>query len=75
VLFGPVSPAEWGPPRQPRHQSLWRPPHRTAPPPARSSPGAPGPHREQRVGVHPALLALTADDVLSAVRTALSARV
>ncbi len=59
VLFGPVSPAEWGPPRQPRHQSLWRPAHRPAPP----------------SGVHPALLALTAADVLSAVHTALSAGV
>ncbi|MBO8184970.1 glycosyltransferase family 9 protein [Streptomyces spirodelae] len=25
VLFGPVSPAVWGPPAQPRHRPLWRP--------------------------------------------------
>ncbi len=23
VLFGPVPPAEWGPPADPRHQALW----------------------------------------------------
>jgi len=23
VLFGPVSPAEWGPPRRPQHRALW----------------------------------------------------
>jgi len=23
VLFGPVPPAEWGPPQHPRHQALW----------------------------------------------------
>ena len=23
VLFGPVPPAEWGPPQHPRHQVLW----------------------------------------------------
>lgn len=26
VLFGPVSPARWGPPPRPQHRALWRPP-------------------------------------------------
>lgn len=41
TLFGPVPPDEWGPPRHPRHQVLWRPdrhrygnPHGQAPDPA-----------------------------------------
>jgi ADP-heptose:LPS heptosyltransferase len=39
VLFGPVSPAVWGPPADPRHQVLWHgdgtgDPHGTAPDPA-----------------------------------------
>ncbi|WP_369205787.1 glycosyltransferase family 9 protein, partial [Streptomyces sp. PU-14G] len=43
VLFGPVSPALWGPPPHPRHRALWRPwpgegarpgdPHGTSPDP------------------------------------------
>jgi ADP-heptose:LPS heptosyltransferase len=59
VLFGPVSPAEWGPPRQRHHQSLWRP----QPPP-----------RNPRTAVDPALLALTVHDVLSAAHAAVAAR-
>lgn len=56
VLFGPVSPALWGPPTQRAHlhRTLWRPP---------SGPPTPVPAD----GVDPALLALTVDDVLREV--------
>jgi hypothetical protein len=56
VLFGPMSPALWGPPTQRArlHRTLWRPP--SAPP--TSVPAG---------GVDPALLALTVDDVLREV--------
>ncbi|WP_229073226.1 glycosyltransferase family 9 protein [Actinoplanes sp. DH11] len=55
TLFGPVSPARWGPPAdRPYHRALW---HGT-----RSERGdLPGP-------VHPALLAVTEDEVLTAAR-------
>ncbi|MEU4428057.1 glycosyltransferase family 9 protein [Actinoplanes sp. NPDC024001] len=54
VLFGPVSPQRWGPPAgRPYHRAIW---HGT-----RSERGdLPGP-------VHPALLAVTEDEVLAAV--------
>jgi ADP-heptose:LPS heptosyltransferase len=71
VLFGPVSPAEWGPPRQRRHQSLWRP---TPPVARRSSDAWKSPPGEAPSAVDPALLALSAADVLSAAHTALTAR-
>jgi ADP-heptose:LPS heptosyltransferase len=60
VLFGPVSPDRWGPPAdRPYHRSLW---HGT-----RSERGdLPGP-------VHPALLAITPDEVLDATADALRA--
>ncbi|MEU8662731.1 glycosyltransferase family 9 protein [Actinoplanes philippinensis] len=60
VLFGPVSPERWGPPAgRPRHRALW---HGT-----RSERGdLPGP-------VHPALLAITPDEVLAAATGALAA--
>lgn len=52
VLFGPVSPARWGPPARPWHRSLWAgiesDPHASSP--------APG------------LLRITVDDVLDALR-------
>ena len=53
VLFGPVSPRRWGPPAdRPYHRAIW---HGT-----RSERGdLPGP-------VHPALLAVTEDEVLAA---------
>lgn len=58
TLFGPVPPAEWGPPRHPRHQVLWT--------------GAPGyrgdPHGEQ---TDPALSAITVDAVCQAAAAAL----
>jgi hypothetical protein len=59
VLFGPVSPSRWGPPGdRPYHRALW---HGT-----RSERGdLPGP-------VHPALLATTPDEVLTAVAEVLS---
>ncbi|MER7457850.1 glycosyltransferase family 9 protein, partial [Micromonospora sp. NPDC126480] len=53
VLFGPVSPALWGPPPdRPRHEALWR-----------------GPYRGGRADdvPHPALAALDVPDVLAAV--------
>ncbi|MEV0902476.1 glycosyltransferase family 9 protein [Actinoplanes sp. NPDC049802] len=64
TLFGPVSPARWGPPPdRPYHRPIW---HGTT-----SERGdLPGP-------VHPALLAITADEVLTAadeVRNAAAAR-
>jgi ADP-heptose:LPS heptosyltransferase len=62
VLFGPMSPARWGPPPgRPQHRAIW---HGT-----RSERGdAPGP------GVHPALLAVSPDEVLAEVASALSGR-
>jgi ADP-heptose:LPS heptosyltransferase len=57
TLFGPVSPAQWGPPAGRRqHRALWRPEPVTGEPPAGST--------------HPALLRLTVHDVLDAVATA-----
>ncbi len=60
VLFGPVPPAEWGPPQHPRHQVLWA--------------GAGGyrgdPHGRD---TDPALAAIPVSDVLTAVRRALAA--
>ncbi|WP_433362557.1 glycosyltransferase family 9 protein [Actinoplanes sp. CA-142083] len=54
TLFGPMSPARWGPPDRPYHRSIW---HGT-----RSEPGdRPGPD------VHPALLAIGEREVLDAV--------
>lgn len=54
VLFGPMSPARWGPPPgRPYHRAIWHG--------VRSEPGdAPGPE------VHPALLAIGVDEVLAA---------
>ncbi|WP_127507333.1 glycosyltransferase family 9 protein [Actinoplanes solisilvae] len=55
VLFGPMSPARWGPPARPWHRAIW---HGT-----RSERGdSPEP------GVHPALLAVQPDEVLIAAR-------
>ena len=52
TLFGPMSPARWGPPDRPYHRTIW---HGT-----RSEPGdRPGPP-------HPALLAIGEDEVLTA---------
>jgi ADP-heptose:LPS heptosyltransferase len=57
VLFGPVSPAEWGPPALPRHQVLWH-----------GRNGQRGdPHGDQP---DPALLAITVPEVLAACRRA-----
>jgi ADP-heptose:LPS heptosyltransferase len=53
VLFGPMSPARWGPPDRPYHRAIW---HGT-----RAEPGdAAGP------GVHPALLLIEPGEVLAA---------
>ncbi len=51
TLFGPMSPARWGPPPRPWHRPIW---HGT-----RSEPGD-----STAPGVHPALLAITAQEVL-----------
>jgi ADP-heptose:LPS heptosyltransferase len=60
TLFGPVPPAEWGPPRHPRHQVLWH-----------ASPGYRGdPHGTT---TDPALAAAGAQDVLAAAARALRA--
>jgi ADP-heptose:LPS heptosyltransferase len=57
TLFGPMSPARWGPPARPYHRPLW---HGT-----RSEPGdRPGPP-------HPALLAIGEKEVLQAAEAAL----
>jgi ADP-heptose:LPS heptosyltransferase len=53
VLFGPMPPARWGPPPRPYHRAIW---HGTE-----AEPGdAPGP------GIHPALLQISAGEVLAA---------
>jgi ADP-heptose:LPS heptosyltransferase len=58
TLLGPVPPAQWGPPRHPRHQVLWH--------------GADGyrgdPHGSQ---TGPALAAITVPEVLAAADRAL----
>ncbi|MEU1319066.1 glycosyltransferase family 9 protein [Streptomyces tibetensis] len=51
TLFGPVAPSRWGPPSDPRHRALWYGPE-----------GDPHGRRPD-----PALLRITADDVLRAV--------
>ena len=53
VVFGPTSPAHWGPPpERPRHAALWA--------------GQAGdPHADR---VHPGLLAIEVDDALRALR-------
>jgi ADP-heptose:LPS heptosyltransferase len=57
TLFGPMSPARWGPPDRPYHRPLWHG--------ARSEPGdRPGPP-------HPALLAIGEEEVLAAAAAAL----
>lgn len=60
TLFGPVPPAEWGPPAHPRHQVLW-----PAPPGYRGDPHG--------ARTDPVLGAITAGDVLGAARRALRA--
>jgi ADP-heptose:LPS heptosyltransferase len=58
TLFGPVSPAEWGPPRRPRHQVLW--------------PARPGYHGDPHgARLDPVLGSITVADVLGAARCAL----
>jgi hypothetical protein len=59
VLFGPVSPARWGPPDRPRHQALWP----ASDPAYRGDPHGSDPD--------PVLLAITVADVLAAVPQAL----
>ncbi|GGZ32462.1 glycosyltransferase family 9 protein [Streptomyces poonensis] len=54
TLFGPVPPDEWGPPRHPRHQALWRPDQRRHGNPHGRAPD-------------PALLRIQPDDVLRAL--------
>jgi ADP-heptose:LPS heptosyltransferase len=58
TLFGPVSPAVWGPPPEPRHQVLWH------------GDGTGDPHG---ASPDPALLAVTVDEVVAAVDRALAA--
>jgi ADP-heptose:LPS heptosyltransferase len=56
TLFGPMSPARWGPPDRPYHRPIWHGAH--------SEPGdRPGPP-------HPALLAIGEDEVLDAAAAA-----
>jgi len=54
TLFGPMSPARWGPPDRPYHRALWYG--------TRSEPG------NLTGSVHPALLAVGEPDVLAAAR-------
>ena len=59
VLFGPVSPARWGPPARARHRALWPAP----------DPGYRGdPHGNEP---DPVLLRIEVDDVLAAIPLAL----
>ena len=58
TLFGPVPPAEWGPPAHPRHQVLW---DGTA-----GYRGDPHGHR-----IDPALVAISVPEVLRAASRAL----
>jgi ADP-heptose:LPS heptosyltransferase len=60
TLFGPVPPAEWGPPRHPRHQVLW-----AAEPGYRGDPHA--------VTLDPALARIATDQVRQAAERALYA--
>ncbi|MDP9392177.1 MAG: glycosyltransferase family 9 protein [Actinomycetota bacterium] len=56
LLFGAMSPAQWGPPPTRRqHRVLWHPEHATAPSPAEAP--------------HPALLAIGVQEVLGAVQS------
>lgn len=57
TLFGPVSPARWGPPPDPRHQVLWH----------GDDTGDPHGHRPD-----PALLRIDADEVIAATGRALT---
>jgi ADP-heptose:LPS heptosyltransferase len=57
TLFGPVPPAEWGPPRHPRHQVLW-----SGPPGYRGDPHG--------VSLDPALARIVPDQVRQAVERA-----
>ena len=59
VLFGPVPPAEWGPPAHPRHQVLWA-----------GGDGYRGDPHGRRTD--PALAAITVSDVLRATSRALA---
>jgi ADP-heptose:LPS heptosyltransferase len=57
TLFGPVPPAEWGPPRRARHQMLWAGQH--------------GYHGDPHgVELDPALAAITTEQVIQAVNRA-----
>jgi ADP-heptose:LPS heptosyltransferase len=58
VLFGPVSPAVWGPPANPRHQVLWH----------GDGPGDPHGH-----DLDPALSRISEDEVLAAAQRAQAA--
>ena len=60
VLFGPVPPAEWGPPADPRHQALWA-----------GGDGYRGDPHGRRTD--PALAAIPVSDVLRAAERALAA--
>ncbi|MFD7981656.1 glycosyltransferase family 9 protein [Streptomyces sp. NPDC059071] len=63
VLFGPVSPALWGPPRDGPHTALWHP----VPGPEAGRPGDPHGDRPD-----PRLLRITVAEVLEAVLTPVS---
>ncbi|MGI8680925.1 MAG: glycosyltransferase family 9 protein [Mycobacteriales bacterium] len=60
VLFGPVSPALWGPPQRPEHVALWR------------GGSAGDPHGQD---IDPALLAIDVPEVLSVMERQLFAGV
>lgn len=67
VLFGPVAPRLWGPPRTPRHRVLWHP-DAGGPPADPARPGdAHGTRPDER------LLRITPDEVVEAVRTLVAA--
>ncbi|HYN93606.1 MAG TPA: glycosyltransferase family 9 protein [Pilimelia sp.] len=70
LLFGPVSPALWGPPPdRPQHVALWHGQLRPGEPwPGELRPGEQG--GPAGSGVHPALLAVTVAEVLAAAAAA-----
>ncbi|MFI7275329.1 glycosyltransferase family 9 protein [Streptomyces sp. NPDC049879] len=60
VLFGPVSPALWGPPQLPHHRTLWHP----------DNPSLPHPGNPHATTPDPFLLRITPPEVLTALDTA-----
>ncbi|MBB5937171.1 glycosyltransferase family 9 protein [Streptomyces zagrosensis] len=65
VLFGPVAPRLWGPPRSPRHRALWHP-DLPGGAPGSTDPARPGDAHGERPDER--LLRINSDEVIDAVR-------